>query len=379
MIPRSVPKPSAPSPADLFDDAPAQETPEALPSDLFQDHSPPESISRPSPARSQPDFDERSVEPTQAGSLTGPTETDAETEPETDFSKSGAEIQAEIEEALRNNPPLPSLDGSESIPPSLGNPLGDPQLGNGLDAPANRGRDLSETNGVDCQLATKACNDDFAAIRKRELTDMSIDITPSIEPREFDMARVDQIREEKLADAAPRPWRDRKGNVIADGTLEDFRFGQVIVRTVNGTERKISEHKLSDADRCYVNAWWELPEECNFEGEQFVMRDFRMSTFTWTAAATCHKPLFFEEVSLERYGHTAGPLVQPIVSGAHFFGNVFMLPYHAGLTPPNECIYPLGYYRPGECAPWIVPGFPMSSRGFKWQGLALGAGIALLP
>ncbi len=109
------------------------------------------------------------------------------------------------------------------------------------------------------------------------------------------------------------------------------------------------------------------------------MRDFRMSTFTWAAAATCHKPLYFEEVSLERYGHTAGPIMQPIVSSAHFFGNVFMLPYHAGLTPPNECVYPLGYYRPGDCAPWIVPGFPMSTRGFQWQGLALGAGIALLP
>ena len=65
----------------------------------------------------------------------------------------------------------------------------------------------------------------------------------------------------------------------------------------------------------------------------------------------CHKPLYFEDVQLERYGHMAGPWVQPFVSCADFFLRIPILPYEMGLEPPNECIYALGYYRPGSCAP----------------------------
>lgn len=337
------------------------------PADLFRDQSASSAINAPI----QNDVPQAAVERTTSARDGGTPQ----------HSKTGAEIQEEIEEALRDLPPLPQLDGdSTQSRPDLDTLQTPSNESSRVNNPSQQdSRDLSDTNDVDCVAAAAACEDHFAFIRQRERTDMSVDITPLIEPREFDMTKVDQIRQEKLAEVKPRPWRDRQGDVIADGTFEDYRQGSVVVRTVNGTQRKVPLHQLSDEDRCYVHAWWELPEECNFESEPFVMRDFRMSTFTWTAAVACHKPLYFEEVGLERYGHTAGPLVQPIVSGAHFFGNVFMLPYHAGLTPPNECVYPLGYYRPGECAPWIVRGFPVSTRAVRWQALALGAGIALLP
>ena len=97
------------------------------------------------------------------------------------------------------------------------------------------------------------------------------------------------------------------------------------------------------------------------------------STFTYHASALCHKPLYFEEVQLERYGHTAGPFRQPFLSGAHFFLNLATLPYHMGINPPHECQYALGYYRPGNCAPWMIPPIPLSLQGAKWQiGAALG-------
>ncbi len=73
-------------------------------------------------------------------------------------------------------------------------------------------------------------------------------------------------------------------------------------------------------------------------------------TFHWTASALCHKPAYFEEVQVERYGHTWGPWVQPFVSAGHFFLIVPALPYAMGLYPPNECVYTLGYYRVGSCA-----------------------------
>ena len=77
---------------------------------------------------------------------------------------------------------------------------------------------------------------------------------------------------------------------------------------------------------------------------------------TWKASNLCHKPLYFEEVNLERYGHTAGPVLQPLVSSAHFFGNIIVLPYKMGVHGPTECQYSLGYYRPGNCAPWDLVG-----------------------
>ena len=99
---------------------------------------------------------------------------------------------------------------------------------------------------------------------------------------------------------------------------------------------------------------------------------------TWTASALCHKPLYFEEVQVERYGHTAG-IVQPFISGAHFFVNIAFLPYNMGINPPNECQYALGYYRPGNCAPWLMPPVPLSIRGAAVQAGAVAGVIAIIP
>ena len=97
------------------------------------------------------------------------------------------------------------------------------------------------------------------------------------------------------------------------------------------------------------------------------------------ASALCHKPLYFEEVQLERYGHTAGPIRQPIISGAHFFLNIAALPYNMAINPPKECEYALGYYRPGSCAPWMIPPIPLSLRGAAAETGAVLGGVFLLP
>jgi len=281
---------------------------------------------------------------------------------------------------LEQLPSLPDLSEPAQLPDAdTGDKSLNPLLFGEDDDDDQPTGELSTTNGRDCDLNAATCRADFAIQRRREQTHMSLDITPSIEPREFDMAKVDEVRIEKLAKAPSRTWSDGDGNVLTDGKLEDYRDGHVFVRTLNGSLRRFAPHNLSDEDWCFVTAWWEIPSECRFENEQYAVRDFRLTTFTWTAPSTCHKPLYFEEVNVERYGHSAGPIVQPLVSGAHFFGNVFMLPYHMGLNPLNECMYTLGHYRPGDCAPWLAPGFPFTTRGFKWEGLVVGAAIALLP
>ena len=102
-------------------------------------------------------------------------------------------------------------------------------------------------------------------------------------------------------------------------------------------------------------------------------------TFTWKATALCHKPAYFEQVQLEQYGHSWGPYLQPVVSGAHFFLTVPVLPYKMGLYPPNECIYSLGYYRMGSCAPYMLDPLPLSIRAALFEAGAWTGAVFLIP
>jgi hypothetical protein len=123
----------------------------------------------------------------------------------------------------------------------------------------------------------------------------------------------------------------------------------------------------------------DYPCECRLEGETFEPRRFATTMMTWKAAGYCHKPLYFEDWSLERYGHSHGPLADPFFSAAHFFVTLPVLPYKMGVELPWECVYPLGYYRPGSCAPWTVPAVPMSCRGFAVQAATVTGIVFALP
>lgn len=121
------------------------------------------------------------------------------------------------------------------------------------------------------------------------------------------------------------------------------------------------------------------PVECPLWPSAYLPRQWCPRVFQWKASALCHKPLYFEEVALERYGHSKGHFVQPFVSGAHFFATIPMLPYKMGLEHPEECIYALGYYRPGSCAPKMLYPLPLSLRGAAYQGAAITGLVFVLP
>jgi len=103
----------------------------------------------------------------------------------------------------------------------------------------------------------------------------------------------------------------------------------------------------------------------------FTGRNWCRTNFAWKATGLCHKPLYFEDVQLERYGHSWNPVLQPFMSAGHFFASVALLPYHMGINPPGECIYTLGYYRPGSCAPYMIEPFPISLRGAVFEAAAV--------
>lgn len=113
----------------------------------------------------------------------------------------------------------------------------------------------------------------------------------------------------------------------------------------------------------------DFPFDCRPEHDTFQGRHWPEITYRWKASGLCHKPLYFQEVQLERYGHTWGPILQPWVSGAHFFVTAPVLPYAMGIQTPNECVYTLGYYRPGSCAPRAIEAIP-----FTWRAAAFEAG-----
>jgi hypothetical protein len=122
----------------------------------------------------------------------------------------------------------------------------------------------------------------------------------------------------------------------------------------------------------------DYPYECAIGDDQLKPRVWPEITYTWKASALCHKPLYFEDVQLERYGHSWLPDVQPLMSGAHFFSSVAILPYKMGLETPNECIYALGHYRPGSCAPYYIEALPFTWRAAAFQtGVVTGIHFAL--
>lgn len=183
---------------------------------------------------------------------------------------------------------------------------------------------------------------------------------------------------------------------------DELDFGPVFNagQSVSTEERSIDPEAEKDADECrdalntlrddrlsYIDldirvsgrAGNDYPRECRLEGDDYEARHFATTTFTWKAAGYCHKPLYFEQWNLERYGHSRGLVADMFLSGAHFFATVPILPYKMGVELPWECVYPVGYYRPGSCAPWTVPAIPVSPRGLAIEAATATGAVFLLP
>jgi hypothetical protein len=81
----------------------------------------------------------------------------------------------------------------------------------------------------------------------------------------------------------------------------------------------------------------------------------------WTI---CYRPLYFEDIPLERYGRTFG-IVQPGVSAVRFFCTVPLLPYKMTVRRPRSCECSNGFSRLGDQ--------PLPGYGAKFLRLDAGA------
>ena len=98
----------------------------------------------------------------------------------------------------------------------------------------------------------------------------------------------------------------------------------------------------------------------------------------WEAPGTCHRPLYFEDPSLERHGYSLG-VAQPFASAAHFVGNTAILPYRMVAEPTCDCVYTLGHERPGTPTPLRYYRPPFSVGGGVAQAGVVTGLIFLLP
>ncbi|EMI19802.1 hypothetical protein RMSM_03274 [Rhodopirellula maiorica SM1] len=295
--------------------------------------------------------------------------------------------------------PLPSpQDRSDESPESpsdqrgrFENPFGNPDGGRSASSEQDRdrldqrsGRDedgVGSFDGVDDlkQTAGISCEDFRQRIASQTIDKLSLDISPPFRPDVISEAEYQKLKTKFDENQSERQWRTVDGRPLASGRLVDLAYEKAVIETAHGTTEELSINRLSEADLAYISDNWGLPKECLIQQVAYTERSWQSTTMTWKASNLCHKPLYFEDVNLERYGHTRGPLWQPVVSSAHFFVNIAVLPYKMGVHAPNECQYALGYYRPGNCAPWIKPPVPISLRGGLTQAAAMTGAFWLIP
>jgi hypothetical protein len=106
-------------------------------------------------------------------------------------------------------------------------------------------------------------------------------------------------------------------------------------------------------------------------------RPWHDTLYFWEPPALCHRPLYFEEANLERYGYGLPPVFQPVVSGTRFLATTAALPYLMTAQSPRDCVYTLGRDRPGSLAP-RRPHYPELRPAAGAAEVGAAAGLILL-
>jgi len=105
-----------------------------------------------------------------------------------------------------------------------------------------------------------------------------------------------------------------------------------------------------------------LPSDCSEslmassfqEGRDALNRsEWGMTVAAWEPPNIFYRPLYFDNQPLERYGQTAGMLLQPPLSGIHFMADIATLPLKVLADRPCRLVSPSGFASPGSPSPCI--------------------------
>ena len=114
---------------------------------------------------------------------------------------------------------------------------------------------------------------------------------------------------------------------------------------------------FSDAER--------LPDDCSVNlfsaPHGWEQQSANHVEFNWAASELYAQPAYFDDPILERYGQSHRPLLQPWLSGAHFFGTFALMPYKIGLDRTHDPNLHVGVLSTGQ------------SDAVHWQAVTVGS------
>lgn len=124
------------------------------------------------------------------------------------------------------------------------------------------------------------------------------------------------------------------------------------------------------------------PVDCSqtlFEGIGPARTAGAESYFVWHPATVMYRTAYFDDVPLERHGQSICPTLQPVISGARFFGTFAVLPYKMGYQAHHEHVTDAGLMRPGSPAPCLRERLVWTPRGALLQASAVTGLVFALP
>lgn len=184
------------------------------------------------------------------------------------------------------------------------------------------------------------------------------------------------------ADAYPQPIV-LVGNTVDEAAVADESGDD---QSAAARKQPVLARKLTDIQPTLQYAWGdfkedELPDDfydrIDYEPKERAATP--QTVLQWAPTNLWYHPLYFQDVALERYGHTRKPWMQPLVSSGRFFGQLAGLPYQMVLHPPKSREFALGYYQPGEWAPKKRYQIPFNEEAAATEFLWVTGLILLIP
>ena len=171
----------------------------------------------------------------------------------------------------------------------------------------------------------------------------------------------------------PEEGRAKLKEARSDSALMDFESRPITSLTVN------IGHKAGEKPQDVGQA--QLARMRAKTDDGVFARNWPMVCYQWEAPDLAHRPLYFEEVNLERYGYGLkyARIAQPAISAGQFFLTVPILPYKMFAEPAREPVYTLGHYRPGSDVPYRVVAPPLSLSGGLAEAVVAAGLIFVIP
>jgi len=152
------------------------------------------------------------------------------------------------------------------------------------------------------------------------------------------------VRYRRLVQEENDPAVDKDDNLQNDE--QQIQDGSELSRPIMDIRLDVIEDSLR-APRDESYELQEMNYSSNYPGT------FQNRIAVWCAPNIRYQPLYFQDVGLERYGYDYGDKVQPVASALHFAKSFTLLVPNMWYERPGSCAYPLGFCRPGSCAPQI--------------------------